>query len=137
MTARERSAMPCQLTMNQISQRITEIHNELHQLDPQTPDTVLLRKAFPLWVELDDLRERQFSDIGALHKEVMVQHSELLELSYDHEERLMQLEGIELTNQIATQFIIDRGLTEQFKEFMAEQVGRVSFDLGERPARLQ
>jgi hypothetical protein len=65
-----------------------------------------------------------------------IKQQELTVLTDEHDERLMDLESIPLTENVATQFIRSMGLQEQFKSFIEEQLSQISRNI-EPPPKVQ
>lgn len=114
--------------------RSQEILNELQLIndalnDGTMSEGVLVKKAIPLWVELDGLREHQI-------KVLEIKHQELVKLTDEDDERIMELESIPMTENAATKFIHDKGLQDEFSAYIEDQLTQIGRKI-ESPPKVQ
>jgi hypothetical protein len=106
------------LSMEKIGRRVTELLDKL-QLIGTSEDARTIKSTIPLWVELTELRGKQLEYLG-------LEFAEIKELQRDNEERIMELESIPMTKNMATSFIHHMGLANEFEAFMDLEVDRVA-----------
>lgn len=123
--------------MEAINKRVHEILDELRAIDLSREDIGDYRRYFPLVVELNELREQQFQKIQQNHVRVERAQEANERVLAEIEDNVMELQGIPLTENMATAFIIEKRLKGQFEAYMDRQIEKVFRDLSEHPARLQ
>ncbi len=111
--------------MQQVSLRISGLLDKL-RLIGSSEDAKTLKKAIPIWMEITDLRGRQLEYLERQFAVLKQQVSEAQDQSWDNEERIMALESIPMTENLAQAFIRLRGLDHEFEAFIESEVDRVT-----------
>lgn len=111
---------------NQISEVLTKM-KLLVDSDPIIGETSL--KTLSLIIELGELRDRRMSLFTEQLIRAEAELSESNQKLLETETRIMELEAIPLTNNIALQFIRERGLYDQFSAFVEELVNEAFEDV--------
>jgi hypothetical protein len=76
----------------------------------------------PLVMKLDALRDQQFDELQRRYKEIEAMYKSNDDDKWELESRLMELEAMPLTDNMAVQFIIKHGLTDNFHRFVEDKL---------------
>lgn len=111
-----------------IHERIEEVIAELQQIDVDRASIGELRRYFPLVIELNQLRDRQFDQVFQGHERLMrlFEEGKMQGLKID----LADLDKIPLTDRMAVEFIVKQGLRKQFEAYLNQEVSNALRDAG-------